>query len=533
MPRTRRPYRDPIYQYDFDDSESVGTASDGEPDESQVIDDFRNEIDDDETIDSQSECDGDDEELTEEELLHETDVQQLVRVLKVPDEITSKSGFAWRGTSPKRSTRIPARNIVLHAPGNKAESKGITDELQLWELFFPKELIDLIVKCTNEKIDEEVAKSKAAGSKDVTYKGHTNPTELRALIGLFYVAGALHQNRTHARDLFSAKYGLPYFRATMPEQRFVFLSACLRFDRKSTRDERIKTDKLAAVRDMWDHVIETSKRLYTPSDCVTVDEQLLGFHGRCGFKMYIPNKPDKFGMKIVTMNDAKSWYMINAEMYTGKTTSTRNQPLAEKYLLELSEPIHGSNRTIICDNWFTSIGAAQKLLNKKLTMVGTIRKNKREIPALFKETKTRDKNTAMFAYHDELTLLSYCPNKKKKKTVLLLSTTHDLPDQDQSVTRPEIVEYYNQNKSGVDVFDRLCKNYSTARNSRRWTATVFYGLLNASGVNSFVLWKNNIDDENERKKKREKGNCRQRGQSAEGVREKEIQIPHEKSFCDD
>ena len=86
----------------------------------------------------------------------------------------------------------------------------------------------------------------------------------------------------------------------------------------------------------------------------------------------------------------------------------------------------------------------------------------------------------MFGFQDEVTLLSWCPNKKKKKkTVLLLSTTHDLPDIDKSVRRSEIVEFYNKNKGGVDVFDRLRKNYSTAPNTKRWMLTVFFGLLNA------------------------------------------------------
>lgn len=132
-----------------------------------------------------------------------------------------------------------------------------------------------------------------------------------------------------------------------------------------------------------------------------------------------------------------------------------------------------------------------------MTLVGTIRKNKREIPALFEDVKNREKNTAIFGFHDKMTLmLSSCPNKKKKKTVLMLLTTHDLRNKDEDVTRPEIVEFYNKNKGGGDVFDRLCKNYSVVRHTKRLTAAVFGGLLNASGVNIFVLME----------KQRERGN---------------------------
>lgn len=73
-------------------------------------------------------------------------------------------------------------------------------------------------------------------------------------------------------------------------------------------------------------------------------------------------------------------------------------------------------------------------------------------------------------------------------------------DKDQTVRRPKIVEFYNKNKGGIDIFDQLCKNYSTARNTKRWPLIVFFGLLNAAGVNSFVLWKNNMNAEIEKKK---------------------------------
>ncbi len=74
--------------------------------------------------------------------------------------------------------------------------------------------------------------------------------------------------------------------------------------------------------------------------------------------------------------------MIDAVMCTGTKESSKTLEaqqaalLAECYLLELVQSIHGSCRTIVCDNWFTSIPAARKLLEKKLTLVGTFGKNK-------------------------------------------------------------------------------------------------------------------------------------------------------------
>lgn len=112
----------------------------------------------------------------------------------------------------------------------------------------------------------------------------------------------------------------------------------------------------------------------------------------------------------------------------------------------------------------------------------TEEKNKPEIPPSFLETKERDRNTAMFAFHNELTLLSYLPDNKKKKIVIALSTTHDLPDKTNDVKIPDIINFYNKNKGGVDVFDRMCKNYTVSRITRRWPICFSYGLLNMGGI---------------------------------------------------
>ncbi|GBP40886.1 hypothetical protein EVAR_88947_1 [Eumeta japonica] len=53
------------------------------------------------------------------------------------------------------------------------------------------------------------------------------------------------------------------------------------------------------------------------------------------------------------------------------------------------------------ENWFTSIPLAKHLAKKDLTVVGTTRKNKCEIPESFLELTNREKNTAMFAYEKE------------------------------------------------------------------------------------------------------------------------------------
>jgi hypothetical protein len=57
---------------------------------------------------------------------------------------------------------------------------------------------------------------------------------------------------------------------------------------------------------------------YTPGEYVVIDEILLSFRGRCSFRMFIPSKKAKFGIKIYCLVDPRTNYLINSEIYTGK-----------------------------------------------------------------------------------------------------------------------------------------------------------------------------------------------------------------------
>ena len=72
------------------------------------------------------------------------------------------------------------------------------------------------------------------------------------------------------------------------------------------------------------------------------------------------------------------------------------------------------------DNWFTSVSLADKILDEhKLTIVGTLRKNKAEIPHSFLPNRKKEVLSSQFAFDGEKTLVSFTP--KKGKSVILVS----------------------------------------------------------------------------------------------------------------
>ena len=126
----------------------------------------------------------------------------------------------------------------------------------------------------------------------------------------------------------------------MPKCRFIALTRFMRFDNKKTGTARRAADKLAPIRNLFSEINTLLLRYYTPSEYLIVGEQLVPFRGRCPFRQCIPNKPDKYGMKIFWICDAKSFYPLKAKPYLGKEGNVPQQNLGRKVVLELISSIY-------------------------------------------------------------------------------------------------------------------------------------------------------------------------------------------------
>lgn len=63
---------------------------------------------------------------------------------------------------------------------------------------------------------------------------------------------------------------------------------------------------------------ENSQQWYSVRETACVDEMLIAFRGRCRFRMYMPNKPAKYGIKVMAMTDARTQFLYNVYIYSGR-----------------------------------------------------------------------------------------------------------------------------------------------------------------------------------------------------------------------
>ncbi|XP_061923076.1 uncharacterized protein LOC133662903 [Entelurus aequoreus] len=90
-------------------------------------------------------------------------------------------------------------------------------------------------------------------------------TDLQAYLGLLILAGVYRSRGEAATSLWDAESGRPIFRATMPLKLFHTYSRLIPFDDRESKPARRVTDKLAAIREVWDNVVLLST-LHTDGD---------------------------------------------------------------------------------------------------------------------------------------------------------------------------------------------------------------------------------------------------------------------------
>lgn len=346
-----------------------------------------------------------------------------------------------------------------------------------FRLFFRENVINHIVQWTN-----------AEGQlKHGDLWKNLDANECLRFVGLLILAGVYKAHNEGITNLWNVKDGRPIFNKTMSRNRFTAISQCLRFDNAEARRRNRDPDKISPIRTFFELWLPTLQDAYIPYENVTVDEQLLTFRGRCAFKQYIPSKPGKYGIKIWAVCDSQTSYVYNCQIYSGKIGDQRERDQGKRVVLDMIKGLEKSGRNVTTDNFFTSLELARELEKKNLTLLGTIRKNRPELPQEMVSSHGRNVYSAKFGYQNNAIIVSYCP--KKGKIVTLLSTMHESGDiSNGDKQKPQMIIDYNQTKSGVDTMDKLVRTYTVKRQTRRWPMAIFYNMVDISALNAYVIW---------------------------------------------
>jgi hypothetical protein len=101
-------------------------------------------------------------------------------------------------------------------------------------------------------------------------------------------------------------------------------------------------------------------------------------------------------------------------IYSGRQPNESPFQKLRKYVVEhLASAFYYTGPNIGCDKYFTSHEHAKNLLQKQLTMLGTMRTQRKEIPLYLRSTERRTCFDSRFIFDHESQIIMYTPEKQK------------------------------------------------------------------------------------------------------------------------
>lgn len=376
---------------------------------------------------------------------------------------------------------------------------GLTSIKDAFQCFINEDMLAEICIFTNQHGEVYTKKFNESHSADQMAWKNVTITELYAFIAVLIASGRNHGRKLHLTEMWTENelFKQPFFTAVMSRNRFKMIYRHLRFDDPSTRENRITEtkDKLQAIRNTYDQFVKNCVDNYSPGENITVDERLATFRGKCPFRVYIKSKPGRYGIKIWVCSDSDTAYILNSQVYTGMINNQREINQGLRVVLDMVRPYFGSGRGVTTDNFFTSIPLAEELLRHQLTITGTLRANKKEIPPEFAPNSVREEQSSVFGFSNDLTLVSYVPTKKKA-VILLSSQFHSVEtsSDEKAKRKPEIILHYNKTKGAVDTGDKMTREYTCVRTTRRWPFRIFMEIIDMSALNAYIIFTKKFPD---------------------------------------
>ena len=390
------------------------------------------------------------------------------------------------GTAPSREMergRRSSENLFRVVPGMlKKHSRNVRCAVDAWSLFISSNILELILHWTKPHV------------------GNLTSDELKTFIALQYARGICGKNHS-LRFLWNSGFGPSIFKDNMTRERFQKLQRWLRFDDSSKRTERRKTDPFTHIRQIFELFTLNCRSTYKPHFTLSVDEQLMSSKNRCSFITYMPNKPDKFGIKFWMVVDNETKYVYNILPYLGayERESRAGRRLSDDVVFRLLEGLFNKGYNVTTDNFFTSSQLAHSLRMRGTTMVGTMRPNRCRSVQFLTSTMLQPYESS-FHWDDEWKQLIVKYQSRKQTHVVLLSTMHRLFEIDDTPKRkPLVVKFYNQNKCGVDIVDGMLKMYTCRSTSRRWPIAVWGNMLDIAALNAWICYREATGDNISRK----------------------------------
>lgn len=225
---------------------------------------------------------------------------------------------------------------------------------------------------------------------------------------------------------------------------------------------------------------------------------IVAFKGRSGFRTYHPNKPHKWGINVWSLAEARSGYVHNWNVYTGKEID--EDAAGDKtynVVMKLVRDYLDRGHHIYMDNYFSSPKLFCKLYRNGTGACGTLRINRAGVPDTISKAKMKKGDPIITDTVDNLTFVSWYDKKRvnlvtsvhNTSTFLSRTRSKDSPDGFRTVEKPKAIELYTKYMRGVDLADQNMWYAINVHKSIKWWKKLLFAVLEVSFCNSLVIYK--------------------------------------------
>ena len=197
--------------------------------------------------------------------------------------------------------------------------------------------------------------------------------------------------------------------------------------------------------------------------------------------------PDRYGIKVWAICENILRYVWNSQVYTGQISAAPEKKQEERVVLDLVKVL-GQGYGVSCNNFFTLLELAKELAKQDKTLLGTIRQIRKEVPRAMLPSKSLEVNSSLFLFSSNATMVSYVP--RKNKSVILLSSQHSNHSINTlNLGKPDIILDYDKSKGAVDSADKMLKEFSCRRISKKWPFVLLTQIINVCALNAYLLYR--------------------------------------------
>ncbi|GBN35184.1 PiggyBac transposable element-derived protein 3 [Araneus ventricosus] len=282
---------------------------------------------------------------------------------------TGKCQILWK----KQSTKFSGEPFLF--TGHNALPQSIlqlSTPYQFFKYFFTDEIVSKIADETN------------------LYSTQKNPNkpvdcivyDIHKFIGICILSSLAPP--TCVRDLWNDVYGIDLVKETMSQRHFEKLHSSLHFnDNAKTPDHQSPDhDKLYKIRPILDYL--NQRCLSVPmSERLSIDEQMCATKARHHMKMYMKDKPHKWGYKLYVLS-GDIGFTHKFEIYSGQENDPKFRRDGEpdigasgNVVIRLSREIpRNQNYKLYFDRYYSSLNLSVYLFQQGIQCVGTIQRNR-------------------------------------------------------------------------------------------------------------------------------------------------------------